>query len=243
MQDIINDFTRLNELWFSVGFKVVLAIFCGGLIGWERQGKHKPAGLRTNMLICLGACLYTLLSIMIGADHFKEVGGIQADPARIAAQIVTGIGFLGGGMIIQSGGSISGLTSAATVWVVAAIGVGIGAGYPVMATAFTITVYLTLSVLSVFEHTLLGKMFVYRASILMPKNDNQSRSDVIQLFKEVDIEILQLNLSEQDEKRLVDVIYYCSEQRNMRIEAAIWAIPSIEDSQINQENAQRKDFA
>ncbi len=243
MHEIANDLMRINEQWFSIGFKVLLSIACGGLIGWERQGKQKPAGLRTNMLICLGATLYTLLSIMIGQEFYRNSGGILPDPTRISAQIVTGIGFLGGGMIIQSGGAISGLTSAATIWVVAAIGIGIGAGYPIMSVAFTLTVYLTLSVLSVIEHSLLGKMHVFRASISVPLADDVSRSRVVKIFDGIDFELLQIDIDEEGDKRLIDVIYYCSEQRSKRIEAALWSIPGVTDSEIIRESRGRAHYS
>src|SRR5690606_20701466 len=122
-----SEWNNFPSMWLPVGFRVLTAIICGGIIGLEREWKHKPAGLRTNILICLGATLYTTLSLLI-TQHAPP--GMMADPGRLAAQVVVGIGFLGGGMIIQAGGAVTGLTSAATVWVVAAIGVCIGLGYP-----------------------------------------------------------------------------------------------------------------
>ena len=100
-----SEWNALSGQWLPVGFKVVLAIICGGMIGLERELKHKPAGLRTNILICLGAVLFTTLSVLIAATAEP---GHPSDPARIAAQVVTGVGFLGGGMILQSGGSVTG---------------------------------------------------------------------------------------------------------------------------------------
>lgn len=99
---------------------VLLAVVCGGAVGLEREMRGKAAGLRTNILICVGATLFTQLSIEI-----PTAGG---DPGRIAAQIVTGVGFIGAGAILHSRGAVTGLTSAATIWVVAAIGVALGSG-------------------------------------------------------------------------------------------------------------------
>jgi len=96
----------------------------GGAIGLERELSGKPAGLRTNILICLGAAIITDLSVVL-AEHLP---GRPGDPGRIAAQIVTGVGFIGAGTILHSRGAVTGLTSAATIWVVAAIGVALGAG-------------------------------------------------------------------------------------------------------------------
>ena len=104
--------------------RLVLAAVLGGLIGLEREWSGKPAGFRTNLLICVGAALLTDLSLLVAGRAGPDV---PADPARIAAQIVSGIGFLGAGTIIQLRGSVLGLTTAATLWVVAAIGMAVGA--------------------------------------------------------------------------------------------------------------------
>src|SRR5437588_8197770 len=108
--------------------QVGLATVLGGAIGLERELGGKPAGLRTNILICIGSVLYTHLSLaMLAATS----GGIPpgTDTTRVAAQIVTGVGFIGAGTILHARGAVVGLTSAATIWVVAAIGVALGSGY------------------------------------------------------------------------------------------------------------------
>jgi putative Mg2+ transporter-C (MgtC) family protein len=102
--------------------KLLLSLVLGGLIGWERELYDKPAGFRTNTLICVGSTLFTIFSLKTGT-----IPG--TDSARIAAQIVSGIGFLGAGAIIRRGEAVLGLTTAATIWFVASIGMGVGAGY------------------------------------------------------------------------------------------------------------------
>ncbi|NLU10164.1 MAG: MgtC/SapB family protein [Tepidanaerobacter acetatoxydans] len=104
----------------EIVFRLVLAVIAGGLIGLEREVKSRPAGLRTHILVTIGSALVTLVS----ANGFTS-----GDPARIAAQVVSGIGFLGAGTIIRDGSDIRGLTTAASVWVSGCIGVAIGAGY------------------------------------------------------------------------------------------------------------------
>lgn len=100
--------------------KILLSIFIGALIGCEREFRHKPAGLRTNVFICLGSTLFTMMSIKLGAER---------DITRIAAQIVSGVGFLGAGTILRgSTGGVIGLTTAATIWLVAALGMAVGGG-------------------------------------------------------------------------------------------------------------------
>ena len=105
--------------------KVILALIFGGALGMERQYHDKPAGYATYCLICLGATLFTLLS--------EYMGSFGGDPGRISAQIVTGVGFIGAGSILRDGNKISGLTTAAGVWLVAAIGMAVGYGQYVWA--------------------------------------------------------------------------------------------------------------
>src|SRR6266849_10147168 len=102
-----------------IALKLLMAMVCGGAIGLERELSRKPAGLRTNVLICVGAALFMIVSRHIGG------GAPYTDPARLVAQVVTGIGFLGAGVILQSRGSVIGLTTAATIFVVGAVGITI----------------------------------------------------------------------------------------------------------------------
>ena len=129
--------------FLAIGIQVITALFLGGLVGMDREAKLKAAGLKTNMLICIGATLYTTISIL----NTQHATGM-VDPNRVAAQIVSGIGFLGAGAIMQSRGSVFGLTTAATIWVVAAIGYTIGAGYIFSAALFTFTVLLVLKLIN-----------------------------------------------------------------------------------------------
>ncbi len=134
------------DMWIKLG----LAIACGAAIGIERELHDKPAGLRTNMLICVGSTLITMVSIHVALTYAERQINI-ADPGRIAAQIVSGIGFLGAGTIIQARGSVHGLTTAATMWVLAGIGLAIGSGTYAPAIAGTAILLVTLSVLGWLE--------------------------------------------------------------------------------------------
>jgi putative Mg2+ transporter-C (MgtC) family protein len=139
----VSTFLRLDLL-----LKLALAVVLGGAIGLERETKAKPAGLRTNILICVGAAILTDVSVRIGG----ALGGRFGDPARLAAQIVSGIGFIGAGTIMQGGGTVTGLTSAATIWVVAALGIAIGAGFYVEALGAGMLVTIVLAGLGRVEH-------------------------------------------------------------------------------------------
>lgn len=116
MQDAIA--RMVDALQLGLLLQLGLAVLCGGAIGMERELSGKPAGLRTNILICVGATLFTVLSL--------KLADVRGDPARIAAQILPGVGFIGAGTILHARGAVTGLTSAATIWVVAAIGMALG---------------------------------------------------------------------------------------------------------------------
>jgi putative Mg2+ transporter-C (MgtC) family protein len=116
---------------------MLAAIVLGALIGLERELSNKPLGLRTNILICLGACIFTIASIELGLRF-------EGSADRIAAQVVGGVGFLGAGAIIRDRGTVQGATTAATIWLVASLGVACGAGFFLIATIGTV---LTLFVL------------------------------------------------------------------------------------------------
>jgi len=133
--------------WVEVLVRLALALVLGGLIGVERETVEKPAGLRTHMLVTLGAALFTLIS----REGFFGSG---ADPARIASNIVVGIGFLGAGTIWRSGVTVQGLTTAASLWTSAAIGTAAGAGFYVGAVAGTVLVMLVLIPLKALERRL-----------------------------------------------------------------------------------------
>lgn len=122
--------------------KILLSVLAGGLIGVEREFRDKAAGFRTLIFICLGACMFTMLSARLALDK---------DPTRIAANIVTGIGFLGAGVILRDGGRVVGLTTAATIWLTAALGMGIGGGYYLLAGFLALVAMIVLWIFPLFE--------------------------------------------------------------------------------------------
>jgi putative Mg2+ transporter-C (MgtC) family protein len=147
----------LPELeWWDVLLRVAVAAGLGGAIGIERELREREAGFRTHLLVSVGAALFTLVSAYAWGD-FVFGGGVTFDPTRVAAQIVTGIGFLGAGAIIRQGLTVRGLTTAATLWVVAAIGMASGAGYYTAAVISTVLVLLTLGPLRVVARRYLDR--------------------------------------------------------------------------------------
>lgn len=139
--------------WYGDLIPILLSVACGFAIGLERELKHKAAGLRTNILICLGAAIFTLIS--------ERMAGSQDSVTRIASQIVTGVGFLGAGAVIQDRGGVHGLTTAASIWLVASIGMACGAKLYPLAIISTILAILVLIGLSQIDRR------------IRPGNDNQ----------------------------------------------------------------------
>ncbi len=149
--ELVNPLGDLNII-----IRILSAILLGFAIGLEREMTNKYAGLRTNILVCVGACIFTIISIFgfpevfVSGDEFGT-----RDTARVAAQVVTGIGFIGGGTVLRHGATIFGLTTAATLWVSAAIGMACGAGMYTLAIVSTILTVIVLVSVRVFERNVL----------------------------------------------------------------------------------------
>ncbi len=137
----------------DVALKLLLSAFLGALIGLEREVREKPAGLKTNALISCGATLFMIISIYV----MQEYGTKTSDPGRIAAQVITGIGFIGAGVILRSRGSIKGLTTAATIWSVTGVGLAIGCGFYSAALIATIVILSVLLVIGKVEQHLVRR--------------------------------------------------------------------------------------
>ncbi|MCS7464817.1 MgtC/SapB family protein [Paenibacillus doosanensis] len=151
-------YTVLNPIWhithLELTLRILAAAVMGGLIGFEREWSNHAAGLRTHILVCIGAASIMLLSIY-GFSQFIAEPNVRTDPARLSAQVISGIGFLGAGAILRTGSTVSGLTTAASIWVVAAIGLCVGAGFFYCAALATVMVLLSLFVLNKWEKHLM----------------------------------------------------------------------------------------
>jgi putative Mg2+ transporter-C (MgtC) family protein len=155
--------------------RLIFALLIGSLIGLERESKGKPAGMRTNMLMCMGSCLIMILSVEVASK-----GPNTADPGRIAAQVITGIGFLGAGTIIRSRVSVVGLTTAATLWFVAALGLVIGYGRFDLAAVTAVLIVLTLTAIGRLEDRLETKEGLHVLRLLI-----HGGPDVLKRFKAI----------------------------------------------------------
>jgi putative Mg2+ transporter-C (MgtC) family protein len=185
----------LYESWYllipSPWVQVILApmaAICGGLVGMEREAKEKPAGLRTLSLVCLGSCVFTLVSYA-----FSTTTG---DSGRVAAQIVTGIGFLGGGMLMRGPAGVHGVTTAATIWVVAAMGIVIGAGHCAAGIALTALIVGVLRTVGAWEQTRFGGSQELAISVEFNPDRGKAVIKVSHAFEEIGIP--RKNIAEAD---------------------------------------------
>jgi putative Mg2+ transporter-C (MgtC) family protein len=197
----------LPELsWVEILLRVVLAAGLGGAIGLERELREREAGLRTHMLVSVGAALFTLVSAFAWTDwQFSNASGVVFDPTRIAAQIVTGIGFLGAGAIIRQGLSIRGLTTAATLWVVAAIGMATGAGFYTAAVITTVLVLFSLWPLRILAYRVSERFRPEEGRLALELASGATNVSVLQAVEDAGAEVRSLEFGEEGDVRRVDM--------------------------------------
>ena len=184
--------------------RIALAAGLGAAIGLERELREREAGLRTHLLVSLGAALFTLVSAYGWSDwHFSNAEGIVFDPTRIAAQIVTGVGFLGAGAIIRQGLTVRGLTTAATLWAVAAIGMAVGAGYYSAAVLTTAAVLISLWPLRVLAYHLFLRARPEERPLEIELPSGASAQPVLAAVEELGIEVESLQLERSRDGLLV----------------------------------------
>jgi putative Mg2+ transporter-C (MgtC) family protein len=202
--------------------KIILAAFLGGIIGLEREIANKEAGLRTNILIGVGSCLITILSLKISTSV------ATADPARLAAQIVSGIGFLGAGAIIQARFAVHGLTTAATIWTVSAIGISVGVGFYLISFLVTLLVVIILRVFRLISKVLekQKKTFAYivnvedRASIIV---------DIKKIMIELGIKYVNMNLAKVKDGFEIELLLDISHNKDKEFVEQMMQLPGIKE--------------
>jgi putative Mg2+ transporter-C (MgtC) family protein len=168
------------ELTIELLTKLGAAMLVGGLVGAEREFRDKAAGFRTIIFITVGATLFTIFSALLAGD--------ENDPARVAANIVTGIGFLGAGAIMREGGRVAGLTTAATIWLSAALGMGIGSGQYVLVGTATAVVLFVLWIFPSFEHWIdnIRESRTYKVHIAL---DNDKAAQLDDVFESLSLRV------------------------------------------------------
>ncbi len=207
--DIARDY-----LWPDMEYviRIVAAVILGGLIGFERELHDKPAGLRTIMLICLGACIFTIASELVGGPDWNST--------RIAAQIVTGIGFLGAGAIIHYRQDVFGLTTAATIWAVAAIGMTAGFGLFALATFGTLVILVALLFFDFVEHWVGERRDIQEYHFITPKTDD-TIDRVSELFKNAELGVRKRGYFEEGSSLVFDIVAMGSKINHEQLRADI----------------------
>jgi len=190
----------------DIVLRVVLAAVLGGAIGLERELRDREAGLRTHLLVSVGAALFTMVSAYAWTDwQFSQREGLVFDPTRIAAQVVTGIGFLGAGAIIRQGLSVKGLTTAATLWVVAAIGMAAGVGYYEAAFVTTALVLVSLWPLRIVAYRMSGRTRPEEGHLAVDLPAGASAVSVLEAAERVGAEVASLEFEEEGDRRRIDL--------------------------------------
>ena len=191
----------LSTLQLSI-YEIVIRFFCammiGAVIGMEREFTHRPAGLRTHMLVALGSCAVMITSQMLFCQYRPY--GSTADPARLSAQVITGVGFLGAGTILREGATVKGLTTAASIWAVACLGIAIGAGYYVVAMVGFGCILVTLTVFEWLQHKLLKKESKYFRFTITSANAVSAIKKITAVVNEANVRISNIQLEEESEE-------------------------------------------
>jgi putative Mg2+ transporter-C (MgtC) family protein len=185
----------------EIVFKLSLACILGGIVGLERESLNRPAGFRTYTVVCVGSALAMVVSIDMFTQFYHHV---NADQGRIAAQVISGIGFLGAGTIMKEGATIRGLTTAAGLWVVACIGLAAGAGMYMAAIVATFLILFVLIYFARFEHRFTG-MRLYKG-IVMLVDDQPGQVGIIgSILGELNVLIKEINLDREESENQLEI--------------------------------------
>lgn len=214
--------------WFDVAVRLFAAAALGGAIGLEREVREREAGLRTHLLVSVGAALFTLVSAYGWSDFtFSARSGVTFDPTRIAAQIVTGIGFLGAGAIIRQGLSVRGLTTAATLWVVAAVGLAAGAGYYSAAVITTALVLVALYPLRIIAYRIVRRVRPEDGRLFVALPAGHAPGHVIDEVEQSGARIESIEVSQEGDRRRLELDV--SLARDTAAAALVARVADIED--------------
>jgi putative Mg2+ transporter-C (MgtC) family protein len=215
-----------NLTWPHVMVRLVVAAGLGGAVGLERELRERQAGLRTHLVVCVGAALFTLVSAY-GFRDVVEAGRVVVDPTRIAAQIVSGIGFLGAGAIIRQGLSVRGLTTAATLWLVAAIGMAVGAGFYSGAIVATLGALITLGPLRVFAYKIIRHWRPDQDRLVVDIPAGGSPVPILEVIEENGAHVVSLEIAQEGDRRSVALDVQLLRQRAPAIVAAVAGIDGV----------------
>lgn len=208
--------------------KISVAVLCGIMLGVEREIKDKPAGLRTIVLITVGATIYMIVSDLIAVAATGPEATTRVDPGRIASQVVTGIGFIGAGAILRARGAVHGLTTAAVIWVAAGIGLCIGLGFPLIGIATTIVVLFTLLLLNPLRRWLSRRAATQEISLIVANDDLVVRR-LKSLFSEYDVSEKDYATNVLDADQIeMRVVFHAQSEATGRLLEALSGVPGVQ---------------
>jgi putative Mg2+ transporter-C (MgtC) family protein len=212
---------RKKMSMLDIMLKLLLAIALGGIIGLEREASHKPAGLRTHILISASAAMMMIFSELVLAG--KEPAG--GDTLRVAAAVITGMGFIGAGTIIQSQGMVHGLTTASTLWTVAGLGLVVGAGYYLVAIVFSVLIIAALVLFRRVEETHLKKaLYHYHLKI---KDSPDILVNLRKLIFHLGLKLAELNLKKERNVSIVTLSFSSSEEKERQFNQSLFDMGEI----------------
>lgn len=211
--------------------RILLAILIGGAIGYEREFKNRPAGFRTHILVCIGATIISLIqvtmvndTIAMAAKNPELADLVKVDYARLGAQVISGVGFLGAGTILHTKGSVKGLTTAASIWVVACVGLAIGMGYYMISIASGVAVVVVLVGLKRFQNKFITQKELFKIEIHYI-NDKKALEFIERCFEIKSVKIKNIEFAIEDEEELFE---------NSRVKTCLYTITSPKFVSINE---------
>lgn len=207
--------------YLELALRLVVATVLGAAIGLERERKNHSAGLRTHMLVCLGSSLVMIVSVLVAG----QIEGLHGDPTRIAAQVVSGIGFLGAGTILREGLTIRGLTTAASLWLAAALGLAAGAGLYLVAVVTTAIGLATLAAFSAFERRWFSSSHTARVVVTSEDRPGQL-GRIADAMGRHRLNIFQVHL-EPESEGLVDIAIQVRIEAGANLDAAVQELSSL----------------
>lgn len=211
-------------LYSDIMLRIAMSIVIGGFIGYEREMKNRPAGFVTHTLVCVGACIVSLIQIHIVQDTIAQIEAnpilataLKADIGRIIAQVVTGVGFLGAGTIIFHKGTVKGLTTATTIWVVACIGLGIGLGYYLMSIMAAFGVLFVIIVLKHIESKALDRKYSHSIEIKYDSSKQNCIREIIDLLRKHKVKVRDIEIldSKDEEMKVCRFVLYMGFGKNL----------------------------
>ena len=194
-QEIWNEYMNIAPGIGQIALRLACAMLVGIVIGLEREYTHRPAGLRTHILVALGACVVSITGEML-FTHYAALGATP-DPARLSAQVITGVGFLGAGTIMKEGASVKGLTTAASVWAVACLGIAAGFGYYALAIAGMLFTLITLTIFEALQRKLIHSHSAEERYILLANDVGKALDAVNTAAASPQITIFDLEAQQQ----------------------------------------------